>query len=80
MTQPTAAVAKLVDKSNNPQIANRQTAIVRLTDNTGGTGADTLANLLMVPPSYDHATIANNFSCLVDKIDELIECSARRTV
>lgn len=70
MTQPTAAVAKLVDKSNNPQIGDQQTAIVTLTDNTGGTGTDTLAD---VEASYTEATLANNFASLRDKIDEIIE-------
>ena len=74
MTQPTAAEAKLVDKGNNPQIADRQTAIVTLTDNTGGTGTDTLANLADGSTyANDHAAIENNFASIRDKIDEIIE-------
>ena len=65
MTQPTAAEAKMVDKGNNPQIADRQAAIVSLTDSTGGTPNDTIGNLLSgTVYADDHATIENNFADL----------------
>jgi hypothetical protein len=74
MTQPTAAIAKLVDKSNNPQIGDRQSAITALTDNTGGTANNTLENLADGSTyANDHSAIENNFADLAAKVNELIE-------
>ena len=70
MTQPTNAQGKVVDKSNNPQIADQQTAIVTLVDNTGGTADDTLQ---AISATYVQAEIRNNFADIRDKIDEIIE-------
>jgi hypothetical protein len=73
MAQPSAAEAKLVDKGNNPQIADRQTAIVGLTDNTGGTANNTLENLAdAVTWANDHAAVENNFADLAAKINEIL--------
>jgi hypothetical protein len=74
MTQPTAAIAKLVDKGNNPQIADRGAAIVALTDNTGRTPDNTIANLADANTyNNDWANIEGNFSDLAAKINEIIE-------
>lgn len=51
MTQPTAAQGKLIDKSNNPQIQDRQSAITAaveahsLTDADANLGATTQAEI-----------------------------------
>lgn len=69
MTQPTAAIAKMVDKSNNPQIGDRQAAIVSITDNSGGVGTD---ELIAQEAGYVQATVAYNFATLNDKLEEVI--------
>ena len=68
MTQPTAAEAKLVDKGNLPQIADQQPAIVSFTDNSGGTGTDTLA---AISAFYVQVEVANSVASLADKIEEI---------
>ena len=68
MTQPTAAIAKLVDKGNLPQIGDQQAAIVSFTDNSGGTGADTLA---VISAGYVQSEVANSVASLADKIEEI---------
>lgn len=73
MTQPTNAQGKVVDKSNNPQLQDRQAAIVSLTDNTGGTANDTLENLADATTwANDHASVENNFADLAAKIEEIL--------
>ena len=44
------------------------TAIVQLTDNSGGTGADTIA---VIGASYSQSEVANAIASLSDKITEL---------
>jgi hypothetical protein len=44
------------------------TAIVDLTDNSGGTGSDTIA---VIGGTYDQAEVANAIASLSDKITEL---------
>ena len=44
------------------------TAIVDLTDNSGGTGTDTIA---VIGATYDQAEVANAVASLSDKITEL---------
>ena len=69
MTQPSAAEAKLVDKNNNPQIANRQTAIVALTDSVpAGTVSDTLDLTTL-----NIVEIQDDIKSLGSKINEIIE-------
>jgi len=74
MTQPSSTEAKLVDKLDNPQIANRQAAITALTDSTGGTANNTIENLADgTTYANDHAAIENNFADLAAKVNEIIE-------
>ena len=65
MTQPSAAEAKLVDKNDNPQIANRQTAITAITDSTGGTASDTIDDATL--------SIRDDISSLAAKINAIID-------
>ena len=65
MTQPSAAEAKLVDKGNNPQIADRQTAITALTDSTGGSATNTVDDTT--------ASVKDDIASLAAKINEIIE-------
>lgn len=44
-------------------------ALVALTDNTGGTPSDTLAD---VPASYTEATLANQLASLTAKVNAII--------
>lgn len=68
MTQPTAAQGKVIDKNNNPQLQNRQAAIVTLTDNSAGTGSDTIGALSVIYAPAEHR---NNLASLRDKIEEI---------
>lgn len=45
------------------------TSITVLTDNSGGTASDTIAD---VPGSYTEATLANQIASLAAKINELV--------
>lgn len=47
----------------------RVSAITGLTDNSGGTGTDTLA---VVGATYSQAVVANNFATVADKIEEIL--------
>lgn len=44
------------------------TAITDLTDNSGGTGSDTIA---VIGATYDQAEVANAIASLADKVNEL---------
>lgn len=46
-----------------------QTALTTLTDNTGGTPSDTLAD---VPGAYTEATLANQLASITAKVNGLI--------
>ncbi len=54
--------------------AGRQLTITKLTDNSGGTASDTLAD---VPATYTEATLANQIASLAAKVNELIEIVGR---
>ena len=45
------------------------TGVTALTDNSGGTASDTIAD---VPAAYDEATLANQIASLTAKINEII--------
>lgn len=49
------------------------TAVVALTDNSGGTGTDTIA---AIGATYDQAEVRNAVASLADKINELIAAQA----
>ena len=49
------------------------TAVPSLTDNSGGTGADTIA---VIGATYDQAEVANAIASLADKINALIASSS----
>lgn len=51
-----------------PASGTATTAIVDLTDNSGGTGTDTIA---VIGATYDQAEVANAVASLSDKITEL---------
>ena len=68
MTQPTNAQGKLVDKSNNPQIQDRQAAIPELTDSTGGTVGTSLTTTGPSPIHHDIATL----NAEIDKLREAL--------
>lgn len=72
MTQPSAAEAKLVDKSNNPQLADRQAAvntdIVQLTDSTGGTANGSTLDL----STLNITEIKDDFATVAAKINEIV--------
>ena len=64
MAQPTDASSHLYDRSDNPMIADQQTAIVSLTDTTGGAAGDTV----------DDATssVKDDIASLAAKIQEIL--------
>ena len=64
MTQPSAANAKMVDKNNNPQIADRGSAIADLTDSTTGTVSDTV--------DYAFAGANDDIASLAAKINAIL--------
>jgi hypothetical protein len=49
------------------------TTVPSLTDNSGGTGADTIA---VIGATYDQAEVANAIASLADKINALIASSS----
>lgn len=51
-----------------PADGTQTAAIVDLTDNSGGTGSDTIA---VIGATYDQAEVANAVASLSDKITEL---------
>jgi hypothetical protein len=67
MANPSAAEAKLVDKSNNPQIADQQTNVVKITNNTGQS-----ADQWQVDFSTT-TTVAQDIATLAAKINEIID-------
>jgi len=62
-------MAKLIHQHD----LNAQAAIANLTDNTGGTADDTMANLADgVTYSNDHPVIENNFADIGAKINAIL--------
>lgn len=55
--------------------AGKQLDITPLTDNSGGTASDTIAD---VPATYTEATLANQIASMAAKINELIEIVGRK--
>lgn len=60
---PNGITAPILQTDGNPQ-----SAIVSLTDNSGGTGADTIA---VIGGTYDQAEVANAIASLAAKVNEL---------
>lgn len=60
---PNGVRAPLLNASNA-----QPTAIVDLTDNSGGTGSDTIA---VIGASYSQSEVANAVASLADKINEI---------
>lgn len=56
--------------------AGRVQDIVALTDNSGGTASDTIAD---VPGTYTEATLANQIASLTAKINELVAAMQRES-
>lgn len=50
-------------------VGSQQSAITSLTDNSGGTPSDTLAD---VPAAYSEATLANQIASLAAKINAIL--------
>lgn len=62
---PGGIVAPFTDSSGD--------AVVSLTDNSGGTGSDTIA---AIGATYSQAEVRNAIASLADKINELIAAQA----
>lgn len=60
---PNGVIAPLLNASGA-----QPTAIVDLTDNSGGTGSDTIA---VIGASYSQSEVANAIASLADKITEI---------
>lgn len=60
---PNGVIAPLLNASGA-----QPTAIVDLTDNSGGTGSDTIA---VIGASYSQSEVANAVASLADKINEI---------
>ena len=80
MTQPSAAVAKLVDKSNNAQIGDRAAAITApgaaITISSGGTATDTIDYSDLAAIADDIASVAakyNELRLIVIELTDLVE-------
>jgi hypothetical protein len=69
MTQPKKGVSKLADAGGKPQIGNRGSAIVDITDGSLGTASDAIAE---ITASYVEATIANAHATHAAKINEIL--------
>lgn len=64
MAQPTDASSHLYDRSDNPMIADQQSAIVSLTDSTGGSATDTINDTT--------ASVKDDLASLGAKIQEIL--------
>lgn len=69
MTQPTAAIAKLVDKQNNPQIGDQGSAITALTDSTAGTVSDTIDYASTPAVSDDLASLGAKINAIIEVLE-----------
>lgn len=67
-TQVTEAVSRFVDKSNNPQLGARQTAITAITDSTGGTATDT-TDYASNPFHHNCASLVRDINLVLDAME-----------
>lgn len=73
LSNPNKFDSKLADSNDNPQIADSQSVVVELTDNTTGTADDTVAD---VGAAFSQATLNNNFADLTAKVNAVLQILA----
>lgn len=66
LSNPNKFDSKLADSNGNPQIAGNQSVVVELTDSSGGTADDTVAD----------SDINNNFADLTAKVNAVSQILA----